>query len=580
MAARSTPRDTPHAKYALGVDVGTGSARAGVFDLDGKLLASAVHPVTMFRPEGEPDFYQQSSNDIWNAVCTATKNAVQEAGVARDEIMGVGFDATCSLVALDSSDMPMSVDPTGEPEQNVIVWLDHRANNQAQSINSDGHSALRNVGGVISPEMEIPKLSWLKQNQPDEWWATMQQGKFLDLADFLVYRATGAPTRSLCTTVCKWNYDAAPAGAGKGWDQTFLDQVGVGDLTPSQIGLAVEPMGEAVGDGLTEAAASDLGLAPNTPVGVGIIDAHAGGLGVLGAKLEGQEVVDAAALETRLALIAGTSCCHMASSVKPVFVPGVWGPYYSAMVPELYLNEGGQSTAGKLLDHITLTHGATPELEAVAKERGVSRYTVLDERLAEMAQEAGLPARKLGLLTADLHVTPDFFGNRSPLADPSMRGGISGLPLSASLDDLALLYLATLQALAYQTKHIIDTMTENGHAPIETIWVTGGLIKNRLYLQAHADATGCTLVLPQEQEAVLLGSAVLGARAAGAFPDLPSAMSQMSSVGELIEPYQLECADECDVSVPSFHAAKYRVFRKMTDDQREYRGIMEEAVLD
>ena len=102
-----------------------------------------------------------------------------------------------------------------------------------------------------------------------------------------------------------------------------------------------------------------------------------------------------------------------------------------------------------------------------------------------------------------------------------MRGGISGLPLSANLDDLALLYLATLQALAYQTKHIIDTMTENGHAPIETIWVTGGLIKNRLYLQAHADATGCTLVLPKEQEAVLLGSAVLGARAAGAFPDLP-----------------------------------------------------------
>ena len=65
-------------------------------------------------------------------------------------------------------------------------------------------------------------------------------------------------------------------------------------------------------------------------------------------------------------------------------------------------------------------------------------------------------------------------------------------------------------------------MTENGHAPIETIWVTGGLIKNRLYLQAHADATGCTLVLPHEQEAVLLGSAVLGVRAAGVFSDLPT----------------------------------------------------------
>ena len=65
-------------------------------------------------------------------------------------------------------------------------------------------------------------------------------------------------------------------------------------------------------------------------------------------------------------------------------------------------------------------------------------------------------------------------------------------------------------------------MEENGHPAIETIWVTGGLIKNKLYLQAHADATSCTLVLPQEQEAVLLGAAVLGARAGGTYRTFPS----------------------------------------------------------
>ena len=71
-------------------------------------------------------------------------------------------------------------------------------------------------------------------------------------------------------------------------------------------------------------------------------------------------------------------------------------------------------------------------------------------------------------------------------------------------------------------RDIIDTMEENGHPAIETIWVTGGLIKNKLYLQAHADATSCTLVLPQEQEAVLLGAAVLGARAGGTYRTFPS----------------------------------------------------------
>jgi ribulose kinase len=67
-------------------------------------------------------------------------------------------------------------------------------------------------------------------------------------------------------------------------------------------------------------------------------------------------------METRAALIAGTSCCHMLSSQAPVFVPGVWGPYASAMVPGLALNEGGQSAAGKLLDHVTTSHAAYPEL--------------------------------------------------------------------------------------------------------------------------------------------------------------------------------------------------------------------------
>lgn len=249
------------------------------------------------------------------------------------------------------------------------------------------------------------------------------------------------------------------------------------------------------------------------------------------------------------------------------------------MIPELYLNEGGQSAAGKLLDHVTSTHAASAQLEQMSKEHGLSTYQVLNQHLEQLASAASLPPRKLGLLTADLHVDPDFFGNRSPLADPMMRGGVVGLSLSASLDDLALLYLATVQALAYQTKHIIQEMEENDHAPIETIFVTGGLTKNPLYLQAHADATGCTLVLPKEKEAVLLGAAVLGARAGEAFADLPAAMSSMNEVGGVVLPYQVECEDECDISVPSFHMAKYAVYRRMVQDQREYRDLMESAVL-
>eukprot|EP00614_Pseudopedinella_elastica_P035394 CAMPEP_0172618292 /NCGR_PEP_ID=MMETSP1068-20121228/78860_1 /TAXON_ID=35684 /ORGANISM="Pseudopedinella elastica, Strain CCMP716" /LENGTH=636 /DNA_ID=CAMNT_0013424427 /DNA_START=108 /DNA_END=2018 /DNA_ORIENTATION=+ len=611
--ARSPPSvslPVSHA-VALGIDVGTGSARCGVFSLDGDLLGTASKEIKMFQPKGMPELWQQSSENIWQSVCEATREAIKASGVPASEVAGVGFDATCSLVCLaEDGATPVSVDPvTGEPERNIVVWLDHRAKAQADRINAGGHEALRTVGGTISLEMEVPKLLWLKEEMADKWLGGAAPekerfGKFFDLSDWLVYRATGTDTRSLCTTVCKWNYDALgdPEGGSppKGWDADFLASIGLSELLEakgSPIGESVAEPGQPVGAGLAAEAAADLGLAVGTPVGVGMIDAHAGGLGVLGAlvtdpyadeaagEAAGEAVVSADQMEGRMALIAGTSCCHMLSSKEPVFVPGVWGPYKSAMLPGMFLNEGGQSTAGKLLDFVVQTHAAYQEVlklaEAAGKPaRGGPPFAYLNEHLLAMARARGLDERKVGFLAKDLHVGPDFFGNRSPLADPSMRGSVVGLGLSSGPDDLALLYLATLQALAYQTKHIIETCELAGHPPIETIFVTGGLVKNPLYLEAHADVANCVLEVPKCDEAVLLGAAVLGARAGGAFGDVASAMASMNKPGKRVLPFTLECGDACDISVPSFHGCKYGVFRKMIDDQVSYRELMEMAMLD
>ena len=86
--------------YVLGVDVGTGSARAGLFDLQGNMLASAVEPIQMWKPR--PDFVEQSSEDIWRAIGKTIRAALKEANVAPDQVIGLSFDATCSLVVLDS----------------------------------------------------------------------------------------------------------------------------------------------------------------------------------------------------------------------------------------------------------------------------------------------------------------------------------------------------------------------------------------------------------------------------------------------------------------------------------------------
>jgi FGGY-family pentulose kinase len=545
----------------VGIDVGTGSARAGIFDARGKRLGMGVCPIQIFRPQ--EDFVEQSSEDIWRACGKAVAQALSEAQIGPADtkrIQGIGFDATCSLVLLDQEDRPVTASPTGKDEQNIIVWMDHRAMEETAAINATRHDVLKYVGGTISPEMETPKLLWLKKHVPKSWART---ARFFDLPDFLTYRATGVDTRSLCTTVCKWTY-LGHEGSGGRWDEGYFKQIGLGDLADAgfaRIGKVVRPMGEKIG-GLTPKAAEELGLAAGTPVGVSIIDAHAGGLGLLGVPLDGAAPTEGS-LEQRLALIGGTSSCHMAVSVEAKYIPGIWGPYRSAMVPGMWLTEGGQSATGALIDFTIHSHARGRELSDRAKAESKSVYALLNDRLDDLAkrEKCSFPAE----LTRELHVLPDHHGNRSPRANPTLRGMVSGLKLSDTEDSLALLYLATVQAIAHGTRHIIDAMNAKGYS-IRTLIACGGDTKNPVFLREHADATGCRVVLAKEPEAVLLGAAMLGAVASGHHASLLAAMGAMNEAAAVIEPSGGEVA--------RFHQAKHRVFQKMHDDQLEYRTIM------
>lgn len=560
---------TKRQQYFLGIDVGTGSARAGVFDRDGKMLALAPRDIQIRRPQA--DFVEQSSDDIWRAVCAATKMALTDAGIAAKQVHGIGFDATCSLVVLDAKNRPVSVSPTGEDERNVIVWMDHRASDQAKRINATNHEVLRFVGGSISPEMQTPKLLWIKEHMPRTW---QRVRRFLDLPDYLTYRATGDDTRSRCTTVCKWTYLGHADGIGN-WDDSFFREVGLGDLVDEgyrRIGKRIRPMGEPIGNGLNQEAAKDLGLNAGTPVGVSVIDAHAGGIGLLGVPLGGAAPAGAGQpaggdWDTRVALIGGTSSCHMVVSPQARFIPGVWGPYHSAMVPGLWLNEGGQSATGALIDHVISSHTRSAELREAEKATGKSCYALLNERLAKLAQTCAFPA----LLTSELHVLPYFHGNRSPRADATLRGMVSGLTLGDTIDDLALLYLATIQAIAHGTRHILETLCAHGYR-IDTILACGGGTKNPVFLREHADITGCRIVLPREREAVLLGSAMLGAVASGYYDSLPVAMAAMNAEGTSIVPGTTGKAGL--LVVRAYHTAKHDVFLRMYEDQQAYRSLM------
>jgi len=543
-------------RLCIGVDVGTGSARAGVFDERGTLLASAIHAIQTWKPR--PDFVEQSSEDIWSAICLCTRSALERAKAAPTDVAGISFDATCSLVVLDRQDRPLTVDTEGDSQRNIIVWMDHRALAETEEINSGSYDVLKYVGGKLSPEMETPKLKWLKSHLPATW---SQAGKFFDLADYLTYRSTGIDARSLCTCVCKWTYLGHEAPHGR-WDMDYLRAIGIDDaFTNGCVSDDVRPMGEFLGS-LTQNSADELGLTQNCAVGIGIIDAHAGGLGLLGSVWNNREGQDAELLETALALIGGTSNCHMAVSRAPKYIGGIWGPYFGAMMPGMWLTEGGQSAAGSAIDHVLQDHANFRALSEEALRSDVTVYDLVNAEIERLAKDASVTFT--AQLTRDIHVLPYFLGNRSPNADPHATAIIEGLTLDESTTSQALRYYATIQAVAYGTRDIVRTMNESGYQ-IDTMFVTGGGAKNPLWLQEHADATGLRLVLAREPEAVLLGTAILAATAAGIYPSLAAAMQGMSAPGRVIEP---------NPQTARYHAAKFEIFREMYRQQLQRREAM------
>src|SRR3954463_16273869 len=542
----------------IGIDVGTSSARAGVFDENGTLLATARHPITLWHEAG--GVVEQSSSEIWSACSASVRAAMAEAAIPASAVKGLGFDATCSLVVLDAGGRPLTGSSSGAERRNVIVWMDHRAMTEAREVNETQDEVLRYVGGSISPEMEVPKLLWLKRHLPSTYRSA---GHFLDLADYLSFRASGSTARSICTVVCKWNYLAHD----QRWSRSYFERVGLGDLVSDQyakIGTEIVPSGTPLGAGLTKAAAVDFGLLEGTPVAASLIDAHAGGVGTIGGRGKSDELVD---VHRRLAYIMGTSACIMATTPMPCFVPGVWGPYYSGMVAGFWLNEGGQSAAGAAIDHLIRSHPAYGEAVATARSTGMEVLEFLERRIVSRAPSLGEAA----LLARDIHVLPEFLGNRSPFADPYSRAVIAGLDLDSDIGSMERLFVAGLCGLAYGLADVVYAFRSHG-VDSSMMVISGGAGRSPLVRQIMADTTGLTVALPRTSEPVLLGAAMLGAVAGGAFDSVRDSMAAMSAIGRLSEPTAPGLSD--------FHRSKRHVHELLRKLERDARKAMHPMEID
>eukprot|EP00095_Tigriopus_kingsejongensis_P010288 maker-scaffold474_size162001-snap-gene-0.35 protein:Tk10288 transcript:maker-scaffold474_size162001-snap-gene-0.35-mRNA-1 annotation:"fggy carbohydrate kinase domain-containing" len=525
--------------FYIGVDVGTGSVRAGLVNAQGRVLRTASQALKIHNPR--PDYFEQSSQDVWKGVIHCVKAVVKDVE-DKFKVRGIGFDATCSLVVAGGQPFSYNNDPLDEWD--IIMWMDHRAKIQTEFINKSSspqvQEVLQFVGSQISVEMQVPKLMWIKEKQPEVW---RRASDFFDLSDYLTFRATGGDkTRSLCSTVCKWTYLANMDGSIKG-------------------------PGQRIGEVGQDFAAAT-GLASSTVVGASLIDAHAGVLGMLACT----PARNSATFEEQLCMIAGTSTCHMALSRGPRQVTGIWGPYLSAILPGFWLLEGGQTAVGKLIDHILESHPAYEASLKAGRDLGSpSIQAYLEGILEDIRVEEGL--EHVAYITRSLHIWPDFHGNRSPLANPYMTGMICGLTLDKGTRNLAKCYLAAVQSVTYGTAHIIEAMKIRGQI-INVVTVCGGLSKSELFVQTQADVLGLPVIQPQEKESVLLGSAMLGAAAAcqdttessGALDNLTPVVNEMMCDGKIFSP---------NLNVRKFHERKYRIFRLMGEDQLKYTSLMD-----
>lgn len=580
-------------EYFVGVDVGTGSARACIIDSTGEILAVVTQVITKWEPK--PDYFNQSSTEIWDAVCYCVKQAVEEAGVDKNQVKGIGFDATCSLVVLnEKTDEPVSVGPDWtNNDQNIMLWMDHRAVDETNAINATGHSLLQYVGGKMSIEMEIPKAKWLKENMPENMF---ENCKFYDLADFLTHQATGREERSFCSIVCKQGYvPVGIDGSVKGWNKEFLESIGLPELAEDNFrrlgGVNGEngtilSAGQKIGN-LTADTAERMGLTTSVAVGSSVIDCYAGWVGTIASEVpghftdegssedvtnEGSTLSDSIkVVSQRLSAVAGTSTCHLVMSKDPIFVPGVWGPYRDVLFPGRWLAEGGQSCTGELLHHVLTSHPSYNEVGKQALTAQMSIFDWLNSRLEKMAADENAPS--IPWLARHFFFYGDLHGNRSPIADPRMKGSLIGMDMNTGPDNLAIAYYAAVEFIGQQTRHIIETLNSSGHN-VTQIYLSGGQCRNGLLTQTMATATGLPVVMPHYIDAaVALGSAMIGAKAASdGKKSLWDIMTSMTKPGTMVAP---EPKDSVNAKLLN---AKFDIFLDMAKKQQEYRAAIDQVL--
>lgn len=498
-------------KYTIGIDFGTLSGRCVVVDCEnGRELAEAVceypHGVMDTQlPSGKklPAHYAlQHPADYLQALKIAVPEAVKKAGIALEEVAGIGIDFTaCTILPVDTQGTPLCLHPEyeDEPHAYVKLWKHHAAQPEADEINALAEEReekwLANYGGKLSSEWMLPKALEILRQAPKVYTDT---ARFMEAADWVVSVLVGEEILSNSFAGYKALYFEGdyPSNEFMTALDKGLDGI-VGTKLSRKIGGFSTPAGKLCPKG-----AELIGLPMGIPVAIPQIDAHAA-MPALQITGPGE-----------MMLIMGTSACLIVNAETGDPVKGISGCVKDGVIPGLYSYEAGQAAVGDIYDWFVKNQ--TPAAyQKEAESRGISVHALLTEKAEKLA------VGESGLLALDW-----FNGNRSVLDDSALSGLILGMTLRTKPEDI---YRTLLESTAFGAKMIMDTMAQS-RVKVKRLKVAGGIAhKNALLMQIYADVLGCEICLCQSTQAGALGSAIYAAAAAGVYPDIPAAAKAMGS---------------------------------------------------
>lgn len=460
----------------LGIDAGTESVRAVLFDEQGHALgegcaAYATHFV-------RPGWAEQHPQEVWEALLSALRDVV--AAVPSADIV------SCCLVS--TAVTIVTVDRHGNAFGPAILWMDTRASEEAAEINRTGHPALWYTGQAVSPEWMLPKALWLKRHEPERF----QQASYLvELHDWLLYRLTGVWALSLATISGEWSYVRKRGG----WPLDLLEALDLAVL-PQKWPTNILQAGQLVGY-LQREVATATGLSAGLPVAQGLMDSY-------GASIAANIFVSG-----RLSLSLGSSSSYLGLIERPTSDPRLLGPVPDVFGLDTWAMQGGQTSAASLLRWFR---------DQLAP--GMS-YAILDH------EASTLPPGSDGLCALDT-----WQGSRTPHRDPSSRGSFWGLNLGHTR---AHLYRALLESVAYGGRQIIEAMQDAG-VQTEQIVACGGGSRSPLWMQIHADILGKPITVLDEPHAAALGAAICAATAANWYDQIQAAAPALTRLGQIFFP--------------------------------------------